>query len=83
MDVPVTEDQIRTLAFYLWEQDGGPDGRSDEYWEIARQQLGAGTEVDGPRPSDSVSGNNSAVSGIAVRRSCESPSRAVITASIG
>ena len=56
MDVPVTEDQIRTLAFYLWEQDGGPDGRSDEYWEIARQQLGAGTEVaaDGPRPSDSV-----------------------------
>ncbi|WP_353557500.1 DUF2934 domain-containing protein [Paraburkholderia terrae] len=27
MDVPVTEEQIRTLAFYLWERDGGP-GRS-------------------------------------------------------
>ncbi|MFM0556561.1 DUF2934 domain-containing protein [Paraburkholderia sediminicola] len=43
MDMPVTEDQIRTLAFYLWEKDGSPDGRSEEYWEKARQQLG----VDG------------------------------------
>lgn len=41
MDVPVTEEQIRTLAFYLWEKDGSPEGRSDEYWEKARQQLGA------------------------------------------
>ncbi|WP_245253765.1 DUF2934 domain-containing protein [Paraburkholderia sp. LEh10] len=28
MDVPVTEEQIRTLAFYLWKKDGGPGGRS-------------------------------------------------------
>ncbi|MEM5435978.1 DUF2934 domain-containing protein [Paraburkholderia diazotrophica] len=39
MDVTVTEEQIRTLAFYLWEKDGGPEGRSEEYWEKARQQL--------------------------------------------
>lgn len=39
MEVPVTEEQIRTLAFYLWEKDGGPEGRSEEYWERARQQL--------------------------------------------
>lgn len=36
MDVPVNEDQIRTLAFYLWEKDGCPEGRSDEYWESAQ-----------------------------------------------
>ncbi|MGF6609306.1 putative membrane protein [Paraburkholderia sp. UCT70] len=41
MDVPVTEEQIRTLAFYLWEKDGSPEGRADEYWEKARQQLDA------------------------------------------
>jgi hypothetical protein len=41
MDVPVTEEQVRTLAFYLWEKEGSPDGRSQEYWEKARQQLGA------------------------------------------
>jgi hypothetical protein len=42
MNLPVTEEQIRTLAFYLWEKDGSPEGRSEEYWEKARQQLGAG-----------------------------------------
>jgi hypothetical protein len=47
MDMPVTEEQIGTLAFYLWEKDGGPDGRSDEYWEKARQQLGAGVSLAG------------------------------------
>lgn len=40
MDVPVTEEQIRTLAFYLWENEGSPEGRSQDYWEKARQQLG-------------------------------------------
>ncbi len=40
MNVPATEEQIRTLAFYLWEEDGSPEGRSDEYWAKARQQLG-------------------------------------------
>ncbi|RKE38715.1 hypothetical protein B0G76_5061 [Paraburkholderia sp. BL23I1N1] len=41
MDVPVTEEQIRTLTFYLWEKEGSPDGRSQEYWEKAWQQLAA------------------------------------------
>jgi hypothetical protein len=40
MDVQMSEEQIRTLAFHLWEQDGSPEGRADEYWEKARQQLG-------------------------------------------
>ncbi|TCG03043.1 DUF2934 domain-containing protein [Paraburkholderia steynii] len=40
MDIPVTEEQIRALTFYLREQDGGPEGRSEECWEQARQQLG-------------------------------------------
>jgi hypothetical protein len=44
MDVQMSEEQIRTLAFYLWEKDGSPDGRADEYWDKARQQLG----LEGP-----------------------------------
>jgi hypothetical protein len=48
MDVQMSEEQIRTLAFHLWEQDGSPDGRADEYWEKARQQLGIeGATQDG------------------------------------
>jgi len=45
MDVPVSEEQVRTLAFYLWEKEGSHDGRSQEYWEKARQQLGADGSV--------------------------------------
>ena len=55
MDVPVTEEQIRTLAFYLWEKDGGPDGRSEEYWDKARQQLemvGKASSTPGDAPPD-------------------------------
>lgn len=44
MDVQLSEEQIRTLAFYLWEQDGSPQGRADEYWEKARQQLTTGNK---------------------------------------
>jgi hypothetical protein len=54
MDVQMSEEQIRTLAFYLWEQDGSPDGRADEYWEKARQQLGLeGATRDGKAVDES------------------------------
>ncbi|SOE91999.1 Protein of unknown function [Burkholderia sp. D7] len=39
MNVPMSEEQVFALAFYLWEQDGSPAGDSDEYWEQARAQL--------------------------------------------
>jgi len=42
MSVPMSEEQVFALAFYLWEQDGSPAGRSGEYWEKARTQLGGG-----------------------------------------
>ncbi|MGI4984689.1 MAG: DUF2934 domain-containing protein [Janthinobacterium lividum] len=31
-----SEDAIRTRAYHLWEDDGRPAGRADEYWEKAR-----------------------------------------------
>ncbi|HEX7912129.1 MAG TPA: DUF2934 domain-containing protein [Paraburkholderia sp.] len=42
MDMPVTEEQVQTLAFYLWEKDGSPDGRAQDYLEKALRQLGVG-----------------------------------------
>jgi len=51
MDVPVTEEQIRTLALYLWEKDGGPEGRAEEYWERARQQLVPNAFSEKPKPA--------------------------------
>ena len=32
--------RIRERAYHLWEQDGGPHGRDQEYWERARELVG-------------------------------------------
>jgi hypothetical protein len=55
------ERHIRERAYHLWEADGRPHGRHEEYWERARELIGmeqhpgAGllpnpmTEADSPR----------------------------------
>ncbi|MGF6768709.1 hypothetical protein P3T18_001179 [Paraburkholderia sp. GAS199] len=49
MNTPLSEEQIRTLAFSLWEEAGSPEGKADEFWEKARQQLGVeGNSSDDP-----------------------------------
>ncbi len=31
--------RLRERAYHLWEADGRPEGRADEYWERARELL--------------------------------------------
>lgn len=61
MDDNDSEDRVRVRAYELWEQDGRPDGRADEYWhraaalvanEQAPGQAGAlgSPEEAGPAP---------------------------------
>ncbi|MGX7004828.1 DUF2934 domain-containing protein [Caballeronia sp. KNU42] len=33
------EEKLRLRAYHLWEADGRPEGRSEEYWEKARVLL--------------------------------------------
>jgi hypothetical protein len=33
------EAAVRDTAYFLWEQDGRPEGRADEYWERALRKL--------------------------------------------
>jgi hypothetical protein len=35
-----TDQQIRERAYHLWEADGRPHGREEEYWERARELVG-------------------------------------------
>ena len=37
---PAREARIKDRAYHLWEADGGPHGRHDEYWERARELIG-------------------------------------------
>ncbi|HGL4260314.1 DUF2934 domain-containing protein [Burkholderia dolosa] len=50
------ETQIRERAYRLWQADGSPEGRADEYWQRAEQQLdaeGAGeAEPELDQPAD-------------------------------
>jgi hypothetical protein len=39
MDDVSREEKIRVRAYELWEKDGSPEGRADEYWEQARAQI--------------------------------------------
>lgn len=46
MEQPASiEEQIRTRAYYLWEQATDPKGTPDEYWEQARAEIEKETPV--------------------------------------
>jgi len=53
------EERIRVRAYYLWQADGCPEGRDQDFWERAREliateddpadrQLNPMTETGGP-----------------------------------
>lgn len=39
-DDPARDERIKKRAYHLWEADGRPHGRHDEYWERARELVG-------------------------------------------
>jgi hypothetical protein len=41
------QDQISTLAYQLWEQEGRPEGRDREHWEQAQRMLDGDRTLDG------------------------------------
>ena len=45
------ERRIREKAYALWDKDGRPEGRADEYWERARRFIEA---EDDPKSPDMV-----------------------------
>jgi hypothetical protein len=54
MDTQILEEELRSLAYRLWERAGCPDGRADEFWDQARLQLGSeGSPTQADRMNDS------------------------------
>lgn len=41
------EEAIRLTAYFLWEQDGRPEGRHDSYWLRAREMHARQRTFDG------------------------------------
>jgi hypothetical protein len=34
-----TEKEIENRAYDIWERSGRPEGREDEFWQLAEQEL--------------------------------------------
>ena len=44
-----SEQEVRERAYVLWEEAGRPEGRSEEFWFLAQQELyGGAVTSDGP-----------------------------------
>lgn len=44
----LSSDAIQRRAYYLWEADGRPDGRSEHYWQLALAEAQAAAKPDKP-----------------------------------
>jgi hypothetical protein len=51
------EEAIRLTAYFLWEQDGRPEGRQEEYWLRAREQHARQKDFDGLLENNGPDGN--------------------------
>ncbi len=49
--VPTTETIVRETAYYLWEQDGRPEGRDLQYWLAALKAADAKPRRAKPVPA--------------------------------
>ena len=50
----IDHEKIRILAYELWERDGAPEGKSDEYWHAAVELLSDEGEIEEPSDPASV-----------------------------
>jgi hypothetical protein len=41
-----TEKEIINRAYEIWERNGRPEGREDEFWQQAIKELGEGVTSD-------------------------------------
>lgn len=46
------EQEVRDLAYRLWEEAGKPEGRHDEFWHKARERLAGHDTADSFPASD-------------------------------
>ncbi len=55
-EVKKTDERVRVRAYHLWDQDGRPHGRNDEYWtralaEVQAEERAAATSATEPATS--------------------------------
>lgn len=46
-DAAAFDEAVRLTAYFLWEQDGRPEGRAEHYWHRAREKHRSERRYDG------------------------------------
>ena len=59
MDEQKEHDRIRRRAYEIWEREGSPEGRAEEFWERAEASIGA-EDAQSPDGGQTVSGDTTA-----------------------
>jgi len=49
-----TNDEIRIRAHQLWEEAGKPEGREEEFWHLAEQELRNADKSSAVRTPDNL-----------------------------
>jgi len=49
-----TNDEIRIRAHQLWEEAGKPEGREEEFWNLAEQELRNADKSSAVRTPDNL-----------------------------
>jgi len=52
-----TEKQIKNRAYEIWEREGKPEGREDEFWALAQQELRNENKSNPVRTPDTLWGS--------------------------
>jgi hypothetical protein len=57
------QEEVRVTAYFLWEQDGRPEGRDEHYWWAAVEKIARQKSCDVLLQSDGVVPNRDTLSG--------------------
>ena len=49
----INDEKIRDLAYQLWERDGKPEGKDEDYWHAAEKLLADDSAEQDPMEPDS------------------------------
>ena len=49
-EVKAWQEKVRERAYALWEREGCPEGRAEQFWLVAEQELRAERRRPGGRP---------------------------------
>ena len=78
MTKQINEEYIRVAAYYLWENAGRPDGREQEFWQLACTQVFGPKSVSKKSSCKKVAAKPTAVKTVAKKAPAKPAAKSVV-----